>query len=78
MLGRKILLFNISKQISKSLFSKQYFCTTTAKAPRKQCLYKVLNLSTDATIDEIKKSYLELAKKYHPDVLTGETVQEVG
>jgi curved DNA-binding protein len=41
------------------------------------CYYKVLNVSTDATFEEIKKSYLDLAKKYHPDVLTGEAVQEV-
>jgi molecular chaperone DnaJ len=26
-----------------------------------------LNVSTDATLDEIKASFFELAKKYHPD-----------
>ena len=29
--------------------------------------YKVLNVSPDATDDEIKKAYRSLAKKYHPD-----------
>ena len=29
--------------------------------------YKVLNISLDATDDEIKKAYRELARKYHPD-----------
>lgn len=29
--------------------------------------YKVLNVSTDATKDEIKKAFRSLAKKYHPD-----------
>jgi DnaJ like chaperone protein len=29
--------------------------------------YKILEVSPDATDDEIKKAYRELAKKYHPD-----------
>jgi curved DNA-binding protein CbpA len=32
------------------------------------CYYKTLNLSTNATFDSIKSSYLSLAKKYHPDI----------
>jgi len=30
-------------------------------------LYKILNIDKSATPDQIKKSYFELAKKYHPD-----------
>lgn len=30
-------------------------------------LYDILNVSPDATPSQIKKSYLQLAKKYHPD-----------
>lgn len=30
--------------------------------------YDLLGISTDASYDEIRKSYLELAKRYHPDV----------
>lgn len=29
--------------------------------------YKVLNISPNATDDEVKKAYRDLAKKYHPD-----------
>ncbi|KAM3141393.1 hypothetical protein pb186bvf_006511 [Paramecium bursaria] len=34
----------------------------------KQCYYKLLNLSTDCTQEEVKKAFFDLAKKYHPDV----------
>ena len=30
--------------------------------------YKVLGVSPDATQDEIKKAYRQMAKKYHPDL----------
>lgn len=33
----------------------------------KKCLYKTLNVSTSASPEEIRKAYLEQAKKYHPD-----------
>jgi len=32
-----------------------------------KCYYKVLNIPPDATQEEIKKTYYQLAKKYHPD-----------
>ena len=31
------------------------------------CFYKLLNLTPNSTIEEIKKEYYKLAKKYHPD-----------
>ena len=59
----------------KSLpFINNVLNSTSAQKP---CLYKMLNVSTDVSAEELKKSYLELAKKYHPDVSTGEKVQEV-
>lgn len=35
-------------------------------------LYKILGLTFEATLDDIKKAYRNLAKKYHPDVAKGE------
>ena len=41
--------------------------------------YVILNVSRNATKDEIKKSYKELLKKYHPDKVAflGEEFQEI-
>jgi curved DNA-binding protein CbpA len=49
------------------------FSSTTAA---KKDYYDVLGLNKDATLDEIKDAYRNLAKKYHPDVnATGEAYQ---
>jgi len=41
--------------------------------------YKILNVQTNATNDEIKKAYREMAVKYHPDKVAnlGEELQKV-
>src|SRR5437764_9051215 len=38
--------------------------------------YKILNISREATADEIKKAFRKLARKYHPDVNPGDKKSE--
>ena len=43
---------------------------------QKRDYYEVLGISKEATIDEIKKAYRTLAKKYHPDLNPGDKEAE--
>ena len=42
-------------------------CLCTAHAPPEQDHYKMLGVSANAEVAEIRKKYKQLAKQYHPD-----------
>lgn len=52
------------------------FGARRGKQPINAILYGYLNLDIHATQEEIKQSYRQLAKKYHPDVSTDPNAQE--
>ena len=53
-----------------------YSSGSQGSAKTKRDPYEILGLSKDATFSEIKKKYLELVKKYHPDILMGKGADE--
>jgi len=59
-----------SRSLLKLSYSPVFYNSTDAP---KKSFYKILNVATDASADDIKKSYLDLAKKYHPDTAPGDT-----
>lgn len=42
----------------------------------KENYYEVLDISREATLDEIKSAYRRLAKKYHPDLCSEPNAEE--
>ena len=53
---------------------RQYFCTAAVETKfqySRLSHYQLLEVTTTATLPQMKKSYLKLAKKYHPDVYNG-------
>lgn len=56
--------------LDKSFFQKYVFLVSAWRAQEQfdnTKLYDVLELDKDATLDDIKKAYRSLSKKYHPD-----------
>lgn len=68
--------FNQVYMLNRRIYLKRNikFFSSKYKKPL-ECYYRTLNLSTDASMEEIKKEYLKLAKKYHPDNTKEHTTQ---
>ncbi len=60
------------RSIRPFLFKYKY-ATFSENIKLRKDYYQILGISKDATDDQIKTAYRELAKKYHPDVLVGKT-----
>ena len=53
--------------------SQRSFATVAAhsRMPTEKDYYKILDIGSDATPEQIKDAYRVAAKKYHPDVIGG-------
>eukprot|EP00586_Coscinodiscus_wailesii_P001114 CAMPEP_0172482058 /NCGR_PEP_ID=MMETSP1066-20121228/8338_1 /TAXON_ID=671091 /ORGANISM="Coscinodiscus wailesii, Strain CCMP2513" /LENGTH=506 /DNA_ID=CAMNT_0013244929 /DNA_START=213 /DNA_END=1733 /DNA_ORIENTATION=+ len=60
----------------KHIREKLQKAETALKQSKQKNYYKILNVSRQATSKEIKKSYRELALKWHPDKNTGDSKEE--
>ena len=63
--SEKVILQTISSNLGIS--SNDAESITSMFVPSMDADYKILEISPDASVDEIKKAYREMAKKYHPD-----------
>jgi DnaJ-domain-containing protein 1 len=63
---RKNISVKSTNKVIRNCF-KNFASTQRLKIPSDICYYKLLNLTPNANMDEIKKEYYKLAKKYHPD-----------
>ncbi|KAK6127846.1 hypothetical protein DH2020_038415 [Rehmannia glutinosa] len=86
-LGFSASVFPTFKAISRIPFSNNFNCTrrrrfapfvvaAAAKRAPSSDYYKVLNVSRNATLQEIKAAYRSLARKYHPDMNKGPGAEE--
>ncbi len=62
-----------SIKLFRSNFIKLNFASFSENIKLRKDYYQILGVSKDATEEQIKAAYRDLAKKYHPDVYVGKT-----
>ena len=62
-------------RFQSNLFMIQYRYLSQSRYPT-QFEYNLLGIKSSSNIDEIRKSYLKLAKKYHPDRYQSKSLKE--
>lgn len=59
-------IYNIDQEILMLRYTQRFFFSLLKFDPKID-YYKVLNLTKNATPEQIKRSFRQFAKKYHPD-----------
>lgn len=68
--------FGIKQREFESLLDQITSFKNQSKSLNLDEAYNILELEKGATLNEVKKKYRELAKRYHPDVLNANNVSE--
>jgi preprotein translocase subunit Sec63 len=63
--SRKIPSLNNGINIHKFIIQKNF--ALKFRVGNDICYYKLLNIDPNSSIEDIKREYYKLAKKYHPD-----------
>ena len=67
------LIYNYNSSFSSWSFSNR----RKLQGYKKECHYKILNISTNSTPQQIKNAYYDLAKIHHPDIHKEQDISQI-